>query len=184
MDEGIEEVDYNTLEADLVGLSLITGTAPRGYEIAAQYRQRGIPVIMGGVHVTLAPDEAAQHADTIVVGYAEETFPQLLRDFVRGTIQACYQQSRPSLANLPQPRRDLLNPAAYTTIHTFEATRGCIHQCDFCVVPTAWGKPLQKPVEDVIAEIRSMESKRLLFLDLNIIADKTYAKAHLPVYQA
>jgi len=177
VDEGIEDVDYSQLDADLVGISIITGTAPRGYEIAAYYREQGTPVIMGGVHVTLAPDEAAQHADAIVIGYAEETFPQLLRDFVKGKMQDCYQQARPNLANLPHPRRDLLNPKDYATIHTFEATRGCIHQCDFCVVPTAWGgKPLQKPVADVVDEIRSMGSKQLLFLDLNIIADKNYAK--------
>lgn len=177
VDEGIEEVDYDALDADLVGISIITGTASRGYEIAAQYRQRGVPVIMGGVHVTLIPDEAAQHADSIVIGYAEETFPQLLRDFAQGQMKSCYQQARPSLANLPHPRRDLLNARDYTTIHTYEATRGCIHQCEFCVVPTAWGgKPLHKPVADVIDEIRTMQSKRLLFLDLNIIADKAYAK--------
>ena len=176
IDEGIHDIDYATLDADLVGISIITGTAPRGYEIAAQFRKRGIPVILGGVHVTLVPDEAAQHADAIVIGYAEETFPQLLRDFVKGKMQACYHQPRPSLANLPHPRRDLLNPRDYTTIHTYEATRGCIHQCDFCVVPTAWGRPLQKPVAHVVDEIRTMHSKRLLFLDLNIIADKNYAK--------
>lgn len=176
VDEGSEDVDYHTLDADIVGISIITGTALRGYEIAAHYQERDVPVVLGGVHVTLAPDEAAQHADTIVIGYAEETFPQLLRDFIAREMQACYQQVRPSLANLPHPRRDLLNESDYTTIHTFEATRGCIHQCDFCVVPTAWGKPLQKPVGDIVDEIRAMNSKRLLFLDLNIIADKNYAK--------
>jgi radical SAM superfamily enzyme YgiQ (UPF0313 family) len=176
IDEGIEEVDYAALDADLVGISIITGTAPRGYEIAARFRARGIPVVLGGVHVTLAPDEAANHATTIVIGYAEETFPQLLRDFVAGEMKARYQQARLNLADLPAPRRDLLNPRHYTTIHTYEATRGCIHQCEFCVVPSAWGKPLQKPVGDVIDDIRNMGSKRLLFLDLNLIGNKAYAR--------
>jgi radical SAM superfamily enzyme YgiQ (UPF0313 family) len=175
VDEGIQDIDRD-IEADLIGISIITGTAPRGYELAAHFRQRGIPVVLGGVHVTLMPDEAQKHANSIVIGYAEETFPQLLYDFVKGEMQPCYHQTRPNMAKLPHPRRDMLNPRHYSTIYTVEATRGCIHQCEFCVVPAAWGKPLQKPVGDVVEEIRAMGSRRLLFLDLNLIGDLDYAK--------
>ncbi len=82
VDEGITEIDPS-IEADLVGISAITGTAPRSYELAAQFRRRGMPVVLGGVHPTLLPDEAARHADAVVVGYAEETWPELLRDVAR-----------------------------------------------------------------------------------------------------
>src|SRR5919109_4972015 len=176
VDEGIHDIDPE-IEADLVGISAITGTAPRAYEMAAQFRARGVPVVLGGVHPTLVPDEAARHADAVVVGYAEETWPELLRDFAAGRLRARYTQ-RPGLelANLPFPRRDLLPSSQYTTLHTIEATRGCIHACDFCVVPAAWGRPLQKPVADVIADIRQLRARRLIFLDLNLIADVAYAK--------
>ncbi len=175
IDEGIEDIDLG-LEADLIGISAITGTAPRAYELAAHFRGRGIPVVLGGVHPTLMPDEAQQHADSIVVGYAEETWPQLLHDFVAGRMAARYTQSPTlSLAGKPWPRRELLPRGQYVISQTIEATRGCIHHCEFCVVPTAWGGPLQKPVHEVIDEIRSMKTKRLLFLDLNLIADKDYA---------
>ena len=179
VDEGISDIDPS-IEADLVGISAITGTAPRSYELAAQFRQRGVPVVLGGVHPTLVPDEAARHADSVVVGYAEETWPELLRDFSTGRMRARYvQQPGLSLANLPAPRRDLLPARSYVTMCTAEATRGCIHACEFCVVPTAWGRPLQKPVADVVADITQLTARygrRLIFLDLNLIADLPYAR--------
>lgn len=177
IDEGIDTIDPQ-LDADLIGISAITGTAPRSYELAAGFRQRGIPVVLGGVHPTLLPDEAARHADAVVVGYAEQTWPQLLRDFVAGRMADRYVQAPDfSLAGTPPPRRDLLPSGRYTTQHTIEATRGCIHQCEFCVVPTAWGRPIQRPIAEVIADIKAMGARRLVFLDLNLIADLTYAKA-------
>src|SRR5882724_5675820 len=87
-DEGVDEIDPNRIEADLVGITAITGTAPRAYEIARQLRQRGIAVVIGGVHPTLMPEETMRHADSTVVGYAEESWPQLLRDFVAGRMAA------------------------------------------------------------------------------------------------
>ncbi|MBI1766574.1 MAG: B12-binding domain-containing radical SAM protein [Acidobacteria bacterium] len=177
LDEGIDEIRPDEIDADLVGISAITGTAPRAYEIAAQLRKRNIPVVLGGVHPTLLPHEAQQHADALVVGYAEESWPQLLRDFVAGRMQKRYDQSPTlSLANLPLPKRELFDTNLVNVAHTIEATRGCIYQCDFCVVPAAWGKPIQKPVADVIADIRQMGARRLIFLDLNLIADLEYAK--------
>jgi radical SAM superfamily enzyme YgiQ (UPF0313 family) len=176
MDEGIADVDV-TCDVDLAAISAITGTAPRCYDLAAQFRGRGVPVVLGGIHPTLMPDEAAQHADAVVVGYAEETWPRLLRDFAAGRMQRRYQQSpHLKLENLSLPRRDLLDARHYITLHTIEATRGCIHKCEFCVVPSAWGRPLQKPVGEVIADIRQMKPRKLIFLDLNLISDTDYAK--------
>jgi radical SAM superfamily enzyme YgiQ (UPF0313 family) len=176
-DEGVEEIDPDRIEADLVGITAITGTAPRAYEIAASLRRRGIPVVIGGVHPTLMPEETMRHADSTVVGYAEESWPQLLRDFVAGRMAARYDQSPGlRLENLPFPQRQLYNSSLVNVAHTIEATRGCIFQCDFCVVPAAWGRPLQKPVSYVVADIRQMNAKRVIFLDLNLIADIAYAK--------
>ena len=176
IDEGITDIPTG-LKADLVGISVISGTAPRAYELADKLRARGIPVVLGGVHPTLMPHEASAHADSLVVGYAERTWPQLLGDFVKGEMKERYDQGPDlSLANLPFPRRDLLPARHYTTMNTIEATRGCIHKCQFCVVPSAWGRPLQRPVAEVVADIRQMKARRLIFLDLNLIADIDYAK--------
>ena len=177
IDEGVDEIEPDAIEADLVGITAITGTAPRAYEISAQFRARSIPVVLGGVHPTLVPEEAIHHADAIVVGYAEESWPQLLRDFISGKMRRRYDQNpNLSLANLPFPKRELYDKRLINVAHTLEATRGCIYQCEFCVVPSAWGKPLQKPVADVVADIRQMHARRVIFLDLNLISDVPYAK--------
>lgn len=178
LDEGTKNIDVETIQADLVGISAITSTAPRVYAIADQLRKRGIPVVLGGVHPTLLPEEAAQHADSIITGFAEETWPELLRDFVTGKMQSRYQQ-RPelSLKNLPIPRRDLLNSKKYLTVNTVEATRGCPRKCKFCAVPATWGPTyLMRPVQEVIKEIEQLEGKYFLFLDVNPIENPKYTK--------
>jgi radical SAM superfamily enzyme YgiQ (UPF0313 family) len=176
-DEGIEDLPAD-LDADLVGMTVITGTAPRAYRLAAELRGRGVPVVLGGPHPTLVPDEAAAHADSVVLGYAEDTWPQLLRDFREGVLRPRYEQSPElSLADRPFARRDMLPRRRYTTTSVFEATRGCRHGCSFCVVPTAWGrKQLQKPVGDVIADIRQTGARKLIFVDLNLTSDRDYAR--------
>jgi len=176
LDEGIAEVPLD-LQADIVGMTVITGTAKRAYQLADHFRRRGITVVLGGPHVTLIPDDAQPHADAIVVGYAEDTWPTLLRDFASGNLQPCYNQAPDlDLADRPFARRELLPSNRYLTDNVFEATRGCIHNCDFCVVPSAWGrKPYQKPVEQVIADIRQHGARKLIFIDLNLIADRDYA---------
>lgn len=175
-DEGISDVPLD-LDVDLVGLTVITGSARRAYELADHFRARGITVVLGGPHVTLIPDDAAPHADSVVVGYAEDTWPQLLNDFSVGRLQSRYNQNPDlDLADRPFPRRDLLPSGRFITNNVFEATRGCVHNCDFCVVPAAWGrKPLQKPIDQVVADICEHEARKLIFIDLNLIADRGYA---------
>lgn len=177
IDEGIQVVPEN-LQADLVAMTVITGTAPRAYELARQFRARRIPVVLGGPHVTLIPEEAQQHADAICVGYAEETWPQLLRDFSQGQMQHIYRQrTGMPLGYTAFPRRELLNKQHFLTQAVFEATRSCMHDCEFCVAPAAWGRTqYQRPIEWVIDDIRRVGQKKIIFIDLNIISDKKYAK--------
>ncbi|MGK2857861.1 MAG: B12-binding domain-containing radical SAM protein [Thermoanaerobaculia bacterium] len=181
IDEGIQDVDLG-LEADLVGMTVITGSAMRAYELAAHFRSRGIRVVLGGPHVTLVPDDAAPHADSIVVGYAEASWPRLLRDFASGSLLPRYDQDpNLKLTGYPLPDRSVLPESRYLTANVFEATRGCIHNCNFCVVPTAWGrKPYQKPVEAVVEDIRRRSARHAIFVDLNLIADKEYAASLSP----
>lgn len=181
IDEGIADVPER-LDVDLAGLTVITGTAPRAYEISARLRRRGITTVLGGPHVTLVPHDAQAHADSIVVGYAEDTWPQLLRDFARKQLRPRYNQGADlDLGGRPFARRELLPNKRFLTDNVFEATRGCVHDCDFCVVPSAWGrKPLQKPVDEVAQEIRchlakGRRSRKIIFVDLNLIADRQYA---------
>lgn len=176
-DEGIADIP-DRLEADLAGITVITGTAPRAYEIADRLRARGVPVVLGGPHVTLLPDEAALHADAVVKGYAEQAWPRLLRDFASGCMGRRYEQGPDfSLDGLPFPRRDLLDARRFRTTAVFEATRSCAHDCEFCVAPTAWGRrPYLKPVDYVVEDIRRHGAKRILFIDLNLISDRHHAR--------
>ena len=177
-DEGIAPLP-DTLDADLIGMTVITGTAKRAYELAARWRAQGKTVVLGGPHVTLLPDEAAQHADAICTGYAEDSWPQLLRDYAQGRLQARYAQA-PNFSlqrDMPFARRELFDARHFLTQAVFEATRSCSHNCEFCVAPTAWGrKHLQKPVGWVIEDIRRVWQKKILFVDLNLIANREYAR--------
>ncbi len=175
-DEGAGPIALD-FEADLVGISAITGTAPRAYELADKLRARGVPVVLGGVHPTLLPDEAALHADSVVVGYAEESWPALLRDFALGRMQRRYEAATPRVLQVPRARRELLDRRRYATINSIEATRGCPHRCDFCAVPAAWsGIYSHRPIDHVIAELESFEGRHALFIDLSPVEDVRYAK--------
>jgi radical SAM superfamily enzyme YgiQ (UPF0313 family) len=180
IDESIADVPER-LDVDLAGLTAITGTAPRAYELSNRLRKQGATTVLGGPHVTLAPGDAQPHADSIVVGYAEDSWPQLLRDFVAGELKPRYDQSPDlDLADRPFARRELLPRKRFFTDNVFEATRGCVHDCDFCVVPSAWGrKPFQKPTRDVAEDIRRHlaqgRPRKIIFVDLNLIADRRYA---------
>lgn len=164
---------------DLVGISLMTGTASEGYAIADRFRTLGVPVVLGGVHVTLLPEEARQHADSIIKGFAENTWPQLLRDFQQGRMKNGYQGDPPDLQGLPQPRRELQKPLSYMIPNTVMVTRGCRGSCEFCSVPASsfgWHK---RPIGEVIDEIRTLPSRRFAISDVHLTDDPEYAKEFL-----
>src|SRR5204862_122263 len=128
IDEGIQEIPTR-LDVDLVGLTVITGTAPRAYELSRRFRDQGISTVLGGPHVTLIPEDAQPHADAIVVGYAEDIWPQLLRDFAAGAMKRRYDQAPElSLADRPFARRELLLSRGYLAHHGFQETRVCVHK--------------------------------------------------------
>lgn len=177
IDEGIDEVPLD-IDADLVGLTVLTGSANRAYELSAHFRARGIKTVLGGPHVTLVPLDAQAHADAICVGYADRSWPQLLRDHAHGHMLSRYDQGADfKLDNLPFARRDLLDGRKYLTQAVFEATRACAHDCEFCVSPTAWGRrQFQKPIDHVVEDIRRVGQRKILFIDLNLISDRDYAR--------
>ncbi len=178
IDEGVQEIP-EVIDADLIGMTLITGTAQRAYALAKGFRARGITVVLGGPHVTLMPEEAQRHADALCLGYAEQSWPQLLHDFAQGQLQPRYTQSADfKLTKQPFPRRDLFDPKQFLTQAVFEATRSCVHDCEFCTAPAAWGRQqYQHPIEWVVEDIHRVGSKKAIFIDLNLVSDTQYAKA-------
>ena len=154
-DEAIRHIDFD-YPADMVGISIMTCYAPRAYEIADEFRRRGIKVVLGGVHPTYCPDEALEHCDAIVTGEAEDSWPQVVADFEKGAMQRHYKMNGfPSLENYKQPRVELLSDDAYMTRQCTFTTRGCHFDCEFCSVSPFNGKSTRRrPVPEVIAEIK------------------------------
>ncbi len=168
-------------EVDLVAISVLTGTAHRAYEIADYYRKLNIPVVLGGVHVTLLPDEAALHADCIVTGFAEQTWPELLLDFFDGNLKSRYDENRNEnkFSSIPTPKRDLQKRFGYMMPNTISATRGCKGVCDFCAVPAAEFGWQTRPIQEVVDEIKLMNPRRIVFNDVSMGEDMIYFKALL-----
>lgn len=175
-DETVSSIPLD-LDADLICITSITGTAPRSYAYADYFRRLGKTVILGGVHPTLMPNEAGEHADAVMVGFTEQTFLSMLEDYKNKKLKTRYVQGENyTIENRIRPRRDLLNKKGYITINTVEAVRGCPLPCTFCAYPAAFGRKIYKrPVKEVIAEIESLDSKEVLFPDVNLIADRDYA---------
>jgi radical SAM superfamily enzyme YgiQ (UPF0313 family) len=178
IDESIDPVPLDA-EVDLVGISLLTGTARRGYALADHFRARGIPVVLGGVHVTLRPDEARAFADSIVIGMAESTWPRVIADARAGDLKPEYREPPTDsrwASGIPTPRWDLLRKSGYMMPYTIMATRGCMHTCDFCTVPGVWRGLLRRPVEDVVRDVRALPTRRFALNDVSPFDDLDYAK--------
>jgi radical SAM superfamily enzyme YgiQ (UPF0313 family) len=176
VDEAATPVDL-AARADLVGITFHTPSAAHVYALAAHFRRRGIPVALGGPHVTLVPDEAQAQADVLFVGAAESTWPQFLRDFEAGHPLRRYESAEPpTLERAPMARKELFHRRDHTGGVLF-ATRGCAHRCDFCTPAVMYGRVRQRPVREVAAEYASFRGKVIIFWDENIAADLEYAKA-------
>ena len=176
-DDRLETIPYDE-ETDLVAMSVETYTARRAYQIAKRFRARGVPVVLGGFHPTLAPDEAAQHADAIVIGEAEGVWGRVLEDFLSGKLQARYQaERRPNTAGL-FPDRTIYAGKRYVDLALVETGRGCRQGCDFCSISSFFKRSYTaRPVEDVVQEIVSLKKKRLFFVDDNIAVERERALA-------
>lgn len=170
-DERLEPipVDHNT---DLVALTVETFAARRAYQIACQFRQRSIHVVMGGYHPSLLPDEALVFADTVVIGDAEEIWEQVVRDAQRGRLQRVYRQSKqPSLKGL-RFDRSIFRGKRYKPIVPVQYGRGCRYACDFCSIHAFYGpQTRQRPVAEVVTEIEALDRKFILFIDDNLFVD-------------
>lgn len=177
VDENVEPVDLAEV-ADLVAISCMTASAPRGYEIADHFRARGVPVVMGGMHPSALPQEAIEHADAVVIGEAENQWPGVFADFAAGRPQQFYRtEQRPELKDLPIPRRDLLRTDRYLTVDLVQTARGCPNGCSFCSVSPIFGRRYRfRPVPEVIEELSSLRPRWVGFTDDNIVACRTRAK--------
>ncbi|MCS7241375.1 MAG: B12-binding domain-containing radical SAM protein [Candidatus Caldatribacterium sp.] len=176
IDERIEDVNFDDTY-DLVGITVMSATAIRAYQIADAFRERGVKVVLGGIHPTALPEEAKKHADSVVIGEAENVWEKLLEDCEKGNLQPFYRgDTFPSLSGLPHSRLDLLR-GRYLLKHVFQTTRGCPHACGFCSVSTFMGRRYRhRPVEEVVEEIAQYPVRMIGFLDDNIVGNPAYSR--------
>ncbi|MDD5659482.1 MAG: radical SAM protein [Actinomycetota bacterium] len=179
-DENVEPINFEET-IDLVGITGMTCVIPRSYEIADEYRKRGVPVVMGGIHVSMLPEEAIQHCDSVVIGEAEEIWEQVIKDAQKKRVQKYYKAQRfPDLNNSPIPRWGLLKNDRYCYF-TIQTSRGCPYDCEFCTVKVFNGRQYRnKTVDRVIKEIKEIQAidnkKNLFFVDDNILANTNFSQ--------
>ena len=177
-DENVEKLDLND-QPDLVGITVKADTRNRSEQIAAKYREKGIPVVVGGIHPTSCPDDCTRFADSVVVGEAELIWPQLLEDFSQGRLQPLYHQTAPiSLCHTPPPRWESLNGKNYLFTNTLVMSRGCPFECDFCYSSNdnIHKGYRNKSMDQILEEIESLRSRHVFFIDDNFIGSINFAK--------
>lgn len=177
IDARVGPVDYG-VRADLVGITGLTAEMPNAYEIADNFRKRGVKVVMGGVHVSALPDEALGHADSVIIGEAELVWKSALEDFKKGALKPIYRAARLcDMKGMAIPRRDLVKREMFSGYHTLQATRGCPFNCDYCTVTAFFGNKFRtRPVADVVEEIKGFDAKEFFFMDDNIAGRPAYAR--------
>ncbi len=186
VDEKVEVLDL-ARQADLVGITAMTTTVRRGYEIADVFRGRGVKVVMGGMHVSCLPEEALEHCDSVVVAEAEGLWGGLLQDFENHQLKAIYRHPAelPPLLDLPAPDWSLYRGKNYLPVHFVETTRGCPINCEFCAVTSAFGgRYRNRPHEEVLRELQNRRPFNgffalrncVFFVDDNIFSNRAYAR--------
>ena len=165
-------------QVDLVGITVLSKTALRAYEIADAYRKKGIPVVLGGIHPTALPGEAKEHADSVAIGEAEEVWPHLLEDVRMGNLKPFYrQEGYTELSKIPIPRREILPKRGYLPLDVVQVARGCPFRCEFCTVQKFFGETYRfRPISDVVEEVRRLPHRWMMFNDDNIIGNPSYSK--------
>ncbi|MBI5971002.1 MAG: B12-binding domain-containing radical SAM protein [Deltaproteobacteria bacterium] len=177
LDARVTPVDYDA-KVDLVGITGFTAEMPSAYEIADNFRKRGVKVVMGGVHVSALPDEALTHCDAVVIGEAELVWAGLLEDFKKDSLKQKYKSKKLcDMKNMVIARRDLLDKKMFSGFYTMQATRGCPFNCDYCAVTAFFGNEFRvRPIDDVLTEIQGFDTDEFFFMDDNIVGRAKYAK--------
>jgi radical SAM superfamily enzyme YgiQ (UPF0313 family) len=175
VNENYENINFDE-DVDLVGITCYTMTAPRVYEIADEFRKRGKKVVLGGYHPTALPEEAGQHADSIIMGMAEASWPRLIEDLEKGKMKPIYERDTNfDMKDIPPLRRALIthNPI----IGAVQSTRGCSNQCEFCAIGSFCEHGVrQRPIKNVVEEIMQMPNKMYIIHDPHLTVNRKYAK--------
>jgi radical SAM superfamily enzyme YgiQ (UPF0313 family) len=171
-DEFVQKIDFS-IKYDIVAISTITPSFGRACKLAKKFKRNGSYVVFGGYHTTFLPDEAADYADTVIIGAAEKSFPKFLSDFAKKKPKRRYEDTVNEY-DYVVPRRDLLPKHGYLKVPCVIANRGCPNRCEFCAI-SKMNPPSPRRIEDVINEIKKLNAKRILFFDPNFFQNRDYA---------
>lgn len=174
-DEISSKINYDKKHYDIVAITLQTSVANRAYEIARNFKKKGSYIVMGGYHPTYMQEETAEYADTVIVGAAEYSWPQFLKDYKEGNPKRIYNMQNVKGDDIVSPDRRAIPKHKYLKYPAVIANRGCPNNCEFCVISEMWRKCTPRPIEKVIEEIKSLNSKMITFFDPNIFAIRDYA---------
>lgn len=177
-DENIRRLDLND-SPDLVGITVNVDTSRRAYAIADQYRKRGIPVVLGGIHPSANPHEAGKFCDAVCIGQADTLWPQILLDRQSNSLRAQYHNAEPpDLSLTPLPRWDIMNPSDYLYTNILSASRGCPFRCEFCYNSSDYAQsPFRnRPIGHVIREIERFGTRQVMFIDDNFIGNINWTR--------
>lgn len=174
-DEIVGNVKRYKKHYDIVAITFQTSVAVRAYEIAAYFKEKGSYIVMGGYHPTYMQDEVLEHADTVIVGAGDYSFPQFLLDYNRGKPKRIYDMQQVKGEDIVVPDRSVIPKRKYLKYPAVLANRGCPNHCDFCVISDMWRRCGARPIEDVINEIKNLRSKMIVFFDPNFFGLRSYS---------
>lgn len=170
-DDRLEEIPFSE-PTDMVAITVETYTAQRAYQIADQYRERGIPVVMGGYHPTFLPQEALAHADSVVVGDAEENWPSLLSDFFKGNLKSLYNSPPQNQLDDIRFDRSVFAGKSYVPLRLVQWGRGCPFTCDFCSIQSFYGGVSRhRSLDELGKEVADSGHRFVFFVDDNLFLD-------------
>ena len=174
INENYDDIDFDE-DVDLIGITSYTMTAPRVYEIADEFRKRGKTVILGGYHPTAMPEESKQHADSVIKGMAETSWPRAIEDFEKGKLKPIYERDHDfDISKVPGLRRELIMHNPF--LGAIQTTRGCSNRCEFCAISSFCGNIIkQRPIKDVVQEIKKMPNKLFIIHDPHLTLHRKYA---------
>lgn len=177
--ENIQEINFND-HPDIVGISITVDVLPRAIEIARIFRKKGCKVVAGGIHITTASETIPENAfDALCIGQAEGTWPEIMRDLQSGSLKKIYRCRTLKPEEIVSPAYDMLTAAPYLYCNIVHTSRGCPYRCDFCYNSSCAHQYINRNIEDVIAEIKSLNTKHILFIDDNFTGNPAWTREFL-----
>ena len=181
LNENIEDIDFSSLSADIAGITVTVDTLPRAIEISSILKKKGIKVVAGGIHITSSPESAEKYFDSLSIGFAEKTWPDIIEDYRKGCLKPRYSCTRLLPEEMAAPAYDMVDSSKYLYVNIVSASRGCPFKCEFCYnsCSNIRNSFVNRPIEDVIDDIRKIGKRHIMFIDDNFIGNPKWTREFL-----